>query len=424
LTLHIVSGKDGFDSKIQQIGFWQSIVMTTKKTSFYHKHLESGGKLVDFAGWEMPIQYLSGIITEHLAARKTAGLFDVSHMGRFSIRGTGAVAFLDYALTNSASGLETGSSHYTILAQPDGGAVDDAWLYRFDMEGFVLVVNASNKDKDWKHLQGIAKSFKDVILEDMSDSLAMLALQGPKSQEILTALLTGDSLPAARNAAGVAFLAGRQVRIGRTGYTGEPVCFEIMMKTADAEYLWDMLIKNGAVPVGLGARDTLRLEASLPLYGHEMGVDGSGKVIPILSVPAAKLAVTEAKKADFIGKDAIQKQLAALERYKKGDFSDTSNLPKRIVSLRILDKGVVRQGSKVFYRGQAVGDVTSGTMVPYWKPGQVEQSEQRAVALAYVDCKLAVGTDVEVDVRGRMLKAKIVRRNLRSEGKFALAALE
>lgn len=399
--------------------------MTTKKTPFYHKHLESGGKLVDFAGWEMPIQYLSGIIVEHLTTRKTAGLFDVSHMGRFLISGTGAAEFLDYALTNCASGLDTGSSHYTILAQPDGGAVDDAWLYRFNNEGFTLVVNASNKDKDWKHLQSIAKSFKNVALEDFSEALAMLALQGPKSEAILTSLLTGGSFPATkRNAAGIAFLAGRQVYIGRTGYTGEPICFEIMMKVADAEYLWDMLIKNGAVPVGLGARDTLRLEASLPLYGHEMGLDGSGKVIPILAVPAAKLALTDAKKADFIGKGAIQKQVAALARYKKGDFSDISDLPRRIVSLRILDKGVVRQGSKVFYRGQAVGEVTSGTMVPYWKPDQTEQSDQRAVALAYVDCSLAAGTEVDVDVRGRMLKAGIVRRNLKTEGKLALAVLE
>jgi aminomethyltransferase len=399
--------------------------MATKKTPFYHKHLESGGKLVDFAGWEMPIQYLSGIIVEHLTTRKTAGLFDVSHMGRFSICGTGAAAFLDYALTNYASGLDTGSSHYTILAQPDGGAVDDAWLYRFDNEGFTLVVNASNKDKDWKHLQLLLKSFKNVALEDFSDSQAMLALQGPKSENILTSLLTGGSIPAPkRNAAGIAFLAGRQVCIGRTGYTGEPDCFEIMMKVSDAEYLWDMLIKNGASPVGLGARDTLRLEASLPLYGHEMGLDSSGKTIPILAVPAAKLAVTEAKKADFVGKDAIQKQIAALARYKKGDFSDVSGLPRRIVSLKILDKGVVRQGSKVFHCGQSVGEVTSGTMVPYWKPGQTEQSDQRAVALAYVDCGLAVGTEVDVDVRGRMLKAKIVRRNLQSEGKYAVAVLE
>jgi aminomethyltransferase len=399
--------------------------MATQKTPFYHKHLESGGKLVDFAGWEMPIQYLSGIIVEHLTARKSAGLFDVSHMGRFSICGSGAAAFLDYALTNHASGLELHNSHYTILAQPDGGAVDDAWLYRFDNEGFTLVVNASNKDKDWKHFQSLVKSFKDVVLEDMSDSLAMLALQGPTSEVILSTLLTGGSLPSPkRNAAGVAFLAGRQVRIGRTGYTGEPVCFEIMMKAADAEYLWDMLIKNGAVPVGLGARDTLRLEASLPLYGHEMGTDSSGKVIPILAVPAVRFALAEAKKADFVGRDAIQKQMAALVRYKKGDFSNVTDLPRRIVSLRILDKGVVRQGSKIFYRGQSVGDVTSGTMVPYWKPGQTEQSDQRAVALAYVDCGLAVGTDVDVDVRGRMLKAKIVRRNLLSEGKVAVTVIE
>lgn len=399
--------------------------MTTKKTPFYHKHLESGGKLVDFAGWEMPIQYLSGIIVEHLTTRRTAGLFDVSHMGRFAVRGAGAADFLDYALTNYAAALETGSSHYTILAQPDGGAVDDAWLYRFDEDDYILVVNASNKDKDWKHLQTLVKSFKDVTLEDLSEMFSMLALQGPTSEDILATLLTGGSLPAPhRNAAGLAFIAGRHVRIGRTGYTGEPVCFEIMSKSIDAEYLWDMLIRNGATPVGLGARDTLRLEASLPLYGHEMGIDGHGKTIPILACPAAKYAVTEEKKADFVGKTAIQKQIAALLRYKKGDFADISDLPRRIVSLRILDKGVVRQSSRVFYQGQYAGDVTSGTMVPYWRPGQSEQSDQRAVALAYVDCRLTAGKEVDVDVRGRMLKAKIVRRNLKPEDKYALAVFE
>jgi len=400
-----------------------------KRTPFYHKHLEYGGKLVDFAGWEMPIQYPAGIIQEHLTTRKTAGLFDVSHMGRFFIRGAKAAVFLDYALTNSAGGLEMGNSHYTILAQPDGGAVDDAWLYRFDDKGFVLVVNASNKEKDWKHLQSLAKSFTDVVLEDLSETRAMLALQGPKSEDILNTLLTGGTLPAPkRNAAGVAFFAGRQVRIGRTGYTGEPVCFEMMMEVADAEYLWDMLIKNGAAPVGLGARDTLRLEASLPLYGHEMGLDGEGKTIPILACPAARFAVTETKKTDFVGKAAIQRQLTALERYKKGDFSDCSDLPKRIVSLRILDKGVVRQGAKVFYQGQCVGDVTSGTMIPCWKPDEsmrpTDQTDQRAIAMAYVDCRLTAGAEVEVDVRGRMLKAKSVRKNLRSAGRYAVAVFE
>ncbi|MBM4104390.1 MAG: glycine cleavage system aminomethyltransferase GcvT [Planctomycetes bacterium] len=404
--------------------------METKRTLFYHKHIEQGARLVDFAGWEMPIQYPAGIVGEHLTTRKSAGLFDVSHMGRFSIRGANAAAFLDYALTGYAGGLETGSSHYTILAQPDGGAVDDAWLYRFDNDGFILVVNASNKDKDWKHLQGLVKSFSNVEMEDLCEKLAMLALQGPKSEDILKTLLTGGSLPAPkRNAASVAVLAGREVRIGRTGYTGEPVCFEMMMQAADAEYLWDMLIKNGASVVGLGARDTLRLEASLPLYGHEMGTDIDSKVIPILACPAAKLAVADIdKKKDFIGKAAIQRQLAALEHYKKGNFSNTSDLPRRIVSLRILDKGIVRQGAKIFSGGRDAGYVTSGTMVPCWKPDEsmrpTEQTDQRAVALAYVDCKLAAGAEVEVDVRGRMLKAKIVRKNLKSAGIYAVAVFE
>jgi len=258
----------------------------------------------------------------------------------------------------------------------------------------------------------------------------MLALQGPKSEDILKTLLTGGSLPAPRrNATSVAVLAGREVCIGRTGYTGEAVCFEMMMQTADAEYLWDMLIKNGASVIGLGARDTLRLEASLPLYGHEMGTDCNGKIMPILACPAAKLAVADIdKKKNFVGKAAIQKQLAALERYKKGDFSNTSDLPRRIVSLRILDKGVVRQGAKVFFNGEDAGYVTSGTMVPYWKPDEAmrptEQTDQRAVALAYVDCKLTAGAEVEVDVRGRRLKAKIVRRNLKSAGIYSIAVFE
>jgi aminomethyltransferase len=404
--------------------------METKRTPFYHKHIEQGAKLVDFAGWEMPIQYPAGIVGEHLTTRKLAGLFDVSHMGRFSIRGANAAAFLDYALTGYAGGLATGDSHYTILAQPDGGAVDDAWLYRFNQDGFTLVVNASNKEKDRKHLQGLIASFAAVEMEDLSEKLAMLALQGPKSEDILKTLLTGGSLPAPkRNAASVAVLAGREVRIGRTGYTGEAVCFEMMMQTADAEYLWDMLIKNGASAIGLGARDTLRLEASLPLYGHEMGTDSDGKTIPILACPAAKLAVADIdKKKDFVGKAAIQRQLTAMERYKKGDFSDCSGLPKRIVSLRILDKGVVRQGAKIFSAGRDVGDVTSGTMVPYWKPDEAMrptgQTDQRAVTLAYVDCKLTAGAEVEIDVRGRMLKAKIVRRNLKSAGIYSIAVFE
>jgi aminomethyltransferase len=401
-----------------------------KKTPFYDKHVQAGAKMVDFAGWVMPIQYPAGIIQEHLACRKAAGLFDVSHMGRFRIRGDGAADFLDYALTGFASGLAVGQSHYTILAQPDGGAIDDAWLYRFDADGFILVVNASNKDKDWQHLQSIRPRFSAVELTDLSDSVAMLALQGPKAEAILQSLLTQGVLPGPkRNAACAAGLAGCNVRIGRTGYTGEPMCFEIMMDHADTGTLWNALINNGAVLVGLGARDTLRLEASLPLYGHEMGLDVEGRVIPILASPATQFAIADMdKKNDFIGRAAIEKQLALLNRYKRGDFSDVSALPKRIISIRMLDKGIARQGAQVFYQGSPVGIVTSGTVTPYWKYGEnmnnTGEFDQRAIALAYVDCRLNSGTEVEIDIRGRMLKAKIVRRNLKQSGSLAIAVFD
>ncbi len=402
--------------------------MAEQKTPLYEQHLAAGAKIVDFAGWQMPIQYTCGIIQEHLVCRKSAGLFDVSHMGRFRIRGQAAPAFLDYALTNHAGGLAVGQSHYTILALPDGGAVDDAWLYRFDPAEFILVVNASNKDKDWVHLQELKKSFAGVEMDDLSDALAMIALQGPKSEPILKQLLTAGALPLPRrNAAGRASLFGIDVWIGRTGYTGEPTCFEIMMPAKEAGRIWDELLCHGASPVGLGARDTLRLEASLPLYGHEMGLDGDGKPFPILASPATKYALSQmTAKKEFLGSQAIEKQLAALERYKQGDFSDCSVLPKRIYPVRLLDKGIARQGAAVFYQGNNVGIITSGTVAPYWKSQtpQEGQFDQRAVGLAYVDCRLAAGAEVEIDVRGRLLKAKLVKRNLKSVNSLAVAVFE
>lgn len=402
--------------------------MAGQKTPLYEQHLAAGAKIVDFAGWQMPIQYSYGIIQEHLVCRKSAGLFDVSHMGRFRIRGQAASAFLDYALTNHAGGLTVGQSHYTILALPDGGAVDDAWLYRFDPAEFILVVNASNKDKDWAHLQDLKKAFADVQIQDLSESLAMIAIQGPQSEAIVKQILTSGSLPVPqRNAAGMAALCGCDVWIGRTGYTGEPTCFEIMMPAKEAGRIWEELLRFGASPVGLGARDTLRLEASLPLYGHEMGLDGDGKPFPILASPATKFALPQMdSKKDFVGRQAIEKQLAALERYKQGDFSDSSALSKRIYPVRLLDKGIARQGAVVFYQGKNVGTITSGTVAPYRKsqPPQDGQFDQRAVGLAYLDCRLAAGAAVEIDVRGRLLKAKLVKRNLKSVNSLAVAVFE
>lgn len=373
--------------------------------------------MVDFSGWQMPIQYPDGIVSEHLATRKNAGLFDVSHMGRFQVRGAGATAFLRYAVTNDCDRLDIGCSHYTILANEEGGAIDDAFLYRTGQDSFLLVVNASNKDKDWQHLQAVLKGFGSVELQDISDTMGMLALQGPQSEAILQTLLTDGALPQPkRNALGQPKLCGVETIVARTGYTGEPVCFELFMPAESAGLIWDKIIAAGAKPVGLGARDTLRLEAGLPLYGHEFGIGKDGSEISVFTVIQAPFAVSfDDAVRRFIGRNALEKQAAAKQRYQAKDFSDTAELPKVVRQVRLLDKGIARDGSVIYHQGQEVGWVTSGTMVPYWTVEDMVLTDdyaQRAVALSMIVPDVPIGSEIEVDVRGRRLKAKIVLRNL------------
>ncbi|MBE0534058.1 MAG: glycine cleavage system aminomethyltransferase GcvT, partial [Phycisphaerae bacterium] len=287
-----------------------------RRTVLYDRHVAAGGRMVDFAGWRMPVQYGEGIVAEHLWTRKHASIFDVSHMGRFVFRGWGALPFLQYVLTNDASRLAVGQSQYTILADEGGAAVDDAYLYRFWDGAYLLVVNAANKDKDAAHLRSGLEGFKDVKMNDVSESLAMIALQGPGSEAILGELLEiGKLPPAGRNALCTAMICETEVWLGRTGYTGEPVCFELMFPCDAAEEIWDALVRHGARPAGLGARDTLRLEAGLPLYGHEYGLDEKGQEIPILACPLARFGVSFAEaKGDFVGRAALGRQREALER--------------------------------------------------------------------------------------------------------------
>lgn len=380
------------------------------KTVLYERHVLAGGKMVDFAGYLMPVQYGDGIVAEHLLTRKKAGIFDVSHMGRFVFRGGGTLAFLQYLLTNNAGKLAVGDSQYTIIANENGGAIDDAYLYRFREGEYLLVVNAANREKDAIHVRQELEKFEDVEIVDVSEELAMISLQGPDSAKILAEVLENGDLPAEkRNCLSIVEICGVEVLVGRTGYAGEGVCFELMFASAAAVRVWDCLVGKGAGPVGLGARDTLRLEAGLPLYGHEYGIDIEGREIPVFACPLAKFGVSfAADKGDFVGKSALGKQAEALEN------GDENVLPRRIRQIAFLGRGIARAGAKVYFEGKNAGFVTSGTMVPYWK--SEEESGMRALAMGLLNCNIRVGDAIEIDIRGKAIAAKVVARNLQSRG--------
>ena len=404
------------------------------KTVFYGRHLELGGTLVEFGGWEMPIQYPSGIVTEHLATRKGAGLFDVAHMGRFIIKGKGALDFLQRVLTNNAAALEVDKSQYTMIPNESGGAIDDAYLYRFREDEFLLVVNASNRGKDWDHLQTVRKSdFAEVEIEDQTKTLAMLSLQGPSSQALLEGLIEKGSLPEPmRNKLSSVVIDGIKVDLARTGYTGEPICFELFMEREGGLKVWDLLVAAGAQPIGLGARDTLRLEAGLPLYGHELGNDPEGKEIPIFACPLARFAVSFAEiKGEFIGRDKLEKQFAAYRKLVNRDYSSIADLPRRVQPVALLGKGVARAGAAVYRGDKQAGFISSGTMVPYWKvAGEgleskfTDEKGMRCVGLALLDSDIEEGDRVEVELRGRKVEAMVVAEHLKREaGGFCRAVL-
>ncbi len=315
--------------------------------------------------------------------------------------GAGALRFLQHVLTNNAAALEPGESQYTIIPNAEGGAIDDAYLYRFFADEYLLVVNASNRVKDWDHFQTILPDFPDVELTDRTEDLAMLSLQGPLSKKILLELIEDGRLPEPmRNCLSRITIAGADILIARTGYTGEPVCFELFIKRDDALRIWDLLTGKGAVPVALGARDTLRLEAALPLYGHEFGVDPDGREIPIFAAGLANVAVSFSPlKGDFIGKKALLKQWQARKMMKKdGDYSRIADLPRMTRPVAIAGRGIARAGDKVFRGEKPVGYVSSGTMVPKWKwEGEglesrlIDEKEMRAIGLALLDSDLRSG---------------------------------
>ncbi len=371
-----------------------------KQTVLHSVHVAAGARLVEFSGWEMPVQY-EGILAEHLATRRSAGLFDVSHMGRFAVTGPDALAFLRGALTNDAAKLVPGRAQYTLLANETGGAIDDAYLYQFHAGEYLLVVNAGNRERDWEHLTGLAQG-RDVRLIDRSDDWAMVSLQGPASAMMLMSLL--GPLPGDRhNDCGEAVCRDQEALVMRTGYAGEPVGFELVVPNAVAAAVWQDLVAAGATPVGLGARDTLRLEAGLPLYGHEFGTDPDGNEIPIFSCPLARFGVDLADSSrEFVGREALAKQAE-------------EGTARRLCKLALLDKGIARSGDRVVADGVDVGVVTSGTMVPYWEfidgePGPTQG--KRAVAMALVDRTVSAEQALAICVRGRNIPVRRVARFL------------
>jgi aminomethyltransferase len=417
-----------------------------KRTALYDRHVALGARMVDFAGWEMPIQYSTGIMEEHLQTRRRAGLFDVSHMGRFLFRGTGALPFLQKVLTNNAAALEPGRAQYTMIPTHSGGALDDAYLYRLNDDEYLLVVNASNREKDWDFLHGQRRGNSGLDMDDRSEELAMLSLQGPESRRIILELIAQgapsghsspeESIPSpGRNNLCPAVVAGVSLTIARTGYTGEPLGFELFLPRHEAGRFWDRMLVLGASPVGLGARDTLRLEAGLPLYGHELGTDPEGREIPIFASPLARFAVSfSALKGNFVGRSALERQFVSFRSIVTGqqDPGAATVLPRLVRAISLLERGIARQGAELYAptpvvgvdspSGGRVGWITSGTMAPYWmfrgegisgSPG--EETDKRAIALALLDSSLKARQIVEIDIRGHRCRALVVPYLLRSE---------
>jgi aminomethyltransferase len=351
-----------------------------KKTPLYAAHRRAGAKMVEFAGWDMPVQY-QGVIQEHLAVRGQAGLFDVSHMGEIEVRGEGALDLCQRISANDVARMKPFQAQYNLLLNENGGIVDDVIFYRLSAAIFFICVNAANTDKDFDWIERHASAAVEV--ENVSAKYAQLALQGPRAKKILEPLTALDLGELKSFYFAFADVAGVRCLVARTGYTGEDG-FELYCNADDATRLWDALLHAGApdglCPAGLGARDTLRLEKGYPLYGHEL----DDTTTPL---EAGLGWVTKFSKLDFIGRDILIQQ-------------KETGVKRKLVGLEMIEPGIARSGYGLFKGAQSIGRVTSGTKSP---------SLGKSIALGYVaSAESELGNLVDVEIRGRHMPAKVV----------------
>ena len=351
------------------------------KTPLYDMHVKYKGKIVPFAGYLLPVQYEKGVIAEHMAVREQCGLIDVSHMGEILLSGPDALKNVNMLLTNDYTVMEDGTARYSPMCNEAGGVVDDLIVYKIKDNSYFIVVNASNKDKDYQWMKDHVSG--DVELKDISGQVGQLALQGPKALDVLKKVADPDAIPDKYYTFKKdCCIDGIPCIISKTGYTGEDGV-EIYMAGNDAPRLWELLLEagreEGLIPCGLGARDTLRLEASMPLYGHEMD--------DTITPKEAGLGIfVKMDKEDFIGKKALQEK---------------GLLTRKRVGLKVTGRGIIREHEPVFAGEQQIGTTTSGTHCPYL-------GYPAAMALVDIEYK-EPGTQVEVDVRGRRVGAEVVK---------------
>ena len=359
----------------------QAASSTLRRTPLHDRHLAHGARMVPFAGWEMPVAY-TGISDEHLAVRTRAGLFDVSHMGEVEVAGRDALAAMQRITSNDAAKLQVGQAQYSALMTPDGTFVDDLLVYRMADSHFLLVVNASNLEKDFAWISREIQAAGDAVAVDASPRYALLAVQGPAAREVVQPLTSVDL-------AGLKYywfahgeVAGVRAMVSRTGYTGEDGV-EIFVPPRYAPRLWDALFEAGRPadlrPAGLGARDTLRLEAAMRLYGND--IDETTTVLE-----ADLEWIVSWSKGDFIGRGALEAQKAA-------------GVPRRLVGFEMLDRAIARHGYPVIMAGRPAGQVTSGTQTPFLR---------KAIGMAYVPAGLSTGDEIEIEIRHRRARARLV----------------
>jgi aminomethyltransferase len=358
-------------------------VAELRKTPLHARHRASNARMVPFAGWDMPIEY-SGIANEHMAVRTRAGLFDVSHMGEIEIAGPGALAAVQRISCNDAAALQVGQAHYTGLLTPEGTFVDDMLVYRMAASHFMLVVNASNAKKDFAWISEQIKTVGNAAAVDTSSRYALIAIQGPAAADVLQPLTGVELADLGAFHFGHGEVASARATIARTGYTGEDG-FEIFVPPNMADAVWQALLESGrsadVIPCGLGARDTLRLEAAMRLWGND--IDESTSVLE-----AGMGWIVAWDKGDFIGRDRLAEQ-------------KSSGVARKLVGFEMIDRGIARHGYAVVVGDRRAGVVTSGTQTPYVK---------KAIGMAYVPPDLAgVGTEITIDIRGRASKARVVR---------------